>query len=42
MESKGHRDNILNKNFKEIGFGYVYNQNDDYGHYWVQVFGSQR
>jgi uncharacterized protein YkwD len=42
MESKGHRDNILNKNFKEIGFGYVYNQSDDYGHYWVQVFGTQR
>jgi uncharacterized protein YkwD len=42
MESKGHRANILNKNFKEIGLGYIYNRNDDYGHYWVQVFGAQR
>jgi uncharacterized protein YkwD len=40
MDSQGHRRNILNKNFKEIGFGYDYSASDEYGHYWVQVFGS--
>ncbi|MCA9997838.1 MAG: CAP domain-containing protein [Anaerolineales bacterium] len=43
MDSPGHRDNILNCSFTEIGIGYVYNANDagavDYRHYWTQVFG---
>jgi len=33
MNSPGHRANILSKNFKEIGIGYI-------GNYWVQNFGS--
>ncbi len=40
MESPGHRSNILNKSFRELGVGYCY---DLYGvggyrHYWVQIF----
>lgn len=43
MNSSGHRANILNCNFTEIGIGYIYNGNDtgsvNYRHYWTQVFG---
>jgi hypothetical protein len=39
MNSEGHRANILNPNFTEIGFGYAY-VNTGYQHYWVQVFGK--
>lgn len=35
MNSEGHRANILNKNFKEIGVGY-YNKNGST--YWTQMF----
>ncbi|NMA24065.1 MAG: serine protease [Clostridiales bacterium] len=33
MNSEGHRANILNPNFSQIGVGYTAN-----GHYWVQMF----
>ena len=33
MNSKGHRENILNPSFSEIGVGYVEN-----GNYWTQMF----
>lgn len=33
MNSSGHRANILNKNFTQIGVGYVAS-----GHYWTQMF----
>lgn len=33
MNSEGHRANILNASFKEIGMGYVPN-----GNYWTQMF----
>ncbi len=33
MNSQGHRDNILNPSFTEIGVGYVQE-----GHYWTQLF----
>lgn len=40
----GHRLNILNCNFKEIGVGYTYLNNDtgdtNYHHYWAQDFGN--
>lgn len=42
MNSPGHRRNILNPSFTEIGFGYLSAPNTEYGHYWVQVFGSPR
>lgn len=44
MNSPGHRANILNANYTEIGVGYEYLQNDtgsvNYNHYWTQVFGT--
>ena len=39
MSSSGHRANILNPNFCDIGVGYAYTANSTYGHYWTQVFG---
>ena len=38
MHSSGHRANILNARFSEIGIGYCYDGNSEYGHYWVQMF----
>ncbi|MGG0487207.1 CAP domain-containing protein [Priestia aryabhattai] len=35
MNSQGHRENILNPNFTEIGVGYVSDNS-----YWVQQFGK--
>lgn len=44
MNSKGHRENILNPGFNEVGAGYVYNPRDGgrvrWGHYWVMNFGK--
>ncbi len=44
MNSPGHRANILNPNFTEIGIGYVFLENDtgsvNYNYYWTQVFGN--
>lgn len=44
MDSSGHRANILNPDYTEIGVGYVFLENDpgsiNYQHYWTQVFGS--
>ena len=41
MSSSGHRSNILNKDFTEIGVGY-YKGSGEYGTYWVQDFGARR
>jgi uncharacterized protein YkwD len=38
MNSEGHRQNILNPNYKEIGIGYA--QGADGRPYWTQDFGS--
>ncbi|WP_141698966.1 CAP domain-containing protein, partial [Candidatus Marithrix sp. Canyon 246] len=40
MNSQGHRENILNSNYTEIGFGYSHLDSSQYRHYWVQVFGK--
>ena len=40
MDSTGHRANILNPNFNEIGIGYVYNSASFYDHYWTTDFGA--
>lgn len=37
MNSPGHRQNIMNPSFTEIGIGHATNQ-DSYGNYWVQLF----
>ena len=46
MNSTGHRANILNPNYRDIGVGYVYEPNDaypngyGYAHYWTQDFAA--
>jgi len=42
MNSDGHRANILNSSFCDIGVGYSYNSSSRYGHYWTQDFGRQQ
>lgn len=39
MQSPGHRGNILDPSFREMGVGYAQGSS---GPYWVQVFGSSR
>lgn len=39
MSSLGHRNNILNSGYREIGIGYVLVNGSPYGRYWVQDFG---
>jgi uncharacterized protein YkwD len=41
MNSAGHRANILNSNFCDIGVGYAYEGDSTYRHYWTQNFGRQ-
>jgi len=40
MNSSGHRRNILEPRFRELGVGYILKENDakGYRHYWVQIF----
>ena len=38
MDSKSHRENILNKQFTELGVVYYYQSNSKFKHYWVQHF----
>ena len=46
MNSPGHRANILNCGFTEIGIGYAYLADDtgsvNYHHYWTQDFATPR
>ena len=46
MTSPGHRKNILNPRYKEIGVGYVLLDRDGgraaFRHYWVQNFGARQ
>ncbi|MBD3393622.1 MAG: hypothetical protein GF418_15900 [Chitinivibrionales bacterium] len=35
----GHRDNIMNASYRELGCGYAYGQ-QDYNHFWVEDFGG--
>jgi uncharacterized protein YkwD len=39
MNSAGHRANILNCGYAEIGIGYA--TGGSYGHYWTQDFGTR-
>ena len=38
MDSKTHRDNILNPKYTDLGVVYYYQANSKYKHYWVQHF----
>ncbi len=38
MHSSGHRANMLNRDFKELGVGHCYKEESGYGHYWIQMF----
>lgn len=40
MNSSGHRANILSASFTQIGVGYAYWAESDYGAYWTAVFAS--
>jgi uncharacterized protein YkwD len=44
MNSPGHRANIMNGNYREMGLGYYYLGNDtgnvNYNYYWTQEFGT--
>jgi uncharacterized protein YkwD len=40
MASEGHRANILNENFTQIGVGYASWDDSEYGIYWTAVFAS--
>lgn len=42
MMSSGHRANILNPNYTEIGLGYAMNASSKYTHYWTQDFARPR
>ena len=40
MTSPGHCMNITSPEFKVVGFGYAFNPDSDYKHYWTQNFGG--
>lgn len=44
IDSPGHRANLLNPDFSEIGVGYFFLENDtgetNFNHYWTQVFAA--
>ena len=41
LKSPGHRANLLNADFREIGVSYICVPNSEYGCYWVQDFGKR-
>lgn len=41
MNSDGHRRNILNPNYCELGVGYVYEERSTYRHYWTLTLGCR-
>lgn len=38
MNSEGHKANILNDSYTQIGIACYYDPNSAYGYYWVQIF----
>jgi uncharacterized protein YkwD len=38
---RGHRENILSSDFREIGISVVYQAGSPYGYYWTQDFGAR-
>jgi uncharacterized protein YkwD len=39
MNSSGHRRNLLDCSYDQIGVGYFFEEVDRYQHYWTQIFG---
>jgi uncharacterized protein YkwD len=42
VESSGHRANILNPNFRDLGVGYAFNPSSTYLHYWTLDFATSQ
>lgn len=42
ISSKGHRENMLNSSFKDLGVGVALSSGSSYGSYSVQNFGTQK
>jgi hypothetical protein len=42
MNSPGHRANILDSAFCDLGVGYAFGSASAYGHYWTQDFGRRQ
>ncbi|NEO86029.1 MAG: hypothetical protein F6J87_17495 [Spirulina sp. SIO3F2] len=40
LDSTGYRLKLLNPDYQDVGIGYAYNPDSDFGHYWVLVFGA--
>ncbi|EGZ30305.1 hypothetical protein PHYSODRAFT_421947, partial [Phytophthora sojae] len=40
MNSAGHKQNILSKDYTMFGCGYAYSAKSSYKHYWTQDFGA--
>lgn len=40
LESEGHCENIMSKNYSEVAVSCVTNENADYSRYWVMVLGA--
>ena len=41
MKSPGHRKNMLDPSFTEMGVGYLYDPKSRYGSYWTALFGCR-
>jgi uncharacterized protein YkwD len=41
MDSPGHKANILNVDYKEIGISVVFQAGSEFGLYWTQTFGAR-
>lgn len=39
-ESEGHRKNYMKSEYTRIGVAYLYDQDSEYGSYWVQLFAN--
>ena len=40
MGSQGHRDNMLNSVYTQVGIGYAFTSTSDFGTYWTANFGT--
>lgn len=41
MNSAGHRKNLLDPSFRDVGIGYAFSEESDFEHYWVQALGTR-